>query len=466
VLIAVIHLIVVGHVFTFGFLVDPFMKTFTIVNGTTIVNSTELSLTYVSSIGTIQIGLFTGLQFLTALAFTYRTEVQFSKWPESFVIFGIVCWFSGTFASTYTTSGPELFGVYATLTGVGSALIYWTTLAMITDIDAGDKTLTFVLTFGGLGQLLFSILVAPYYTLEYVDGFGATEQSWKITLRAVAILGFCLMTICIGIIAALRLNICCVTERRQVEYTPVSIQQSLSQSNVVKLNRIFLFGSPNVYAMTAYWLLVKTTLMSGFAMYAPYVQLVEFMLNLSPPLTTFETTLVLMLVAITSIIGRGVLIFVPFCFGRRVSREYMLWPYILLIVQIYNVVVIGCWQVIYSYAGAMIFAAFFGLGFGILFGTTLLLTKDFSRQVYCKNGELNLRQNTFALHLIPISLAMAISAVGAGTVFGAIFDACNADGTGYLCAINSAMGFQLAAVLTSAFFVHFTWKAKNFKSRI
>lgn len=453
-LIGVIHLIIVGHVFTFGFLIDPFMKTFTIENGTTIANSTELSLTFVSSIGTVQLGLFMGLQFLTTLAFNYRQNLPKSKWSEGFVAFGIISWFCGTFFSTLTTNGEQLFGVYATLTGLGGALVYWTTLAMITDIDSDNFTLATVIVFGGVGQLLFSVVVAPYYTLDYIQGFGGMQQSWKVAMQYVAIIELVLLLASFVTIWLIRWNVCCVVNRTDPNYTPMrNSSRSLSSARMKKSDssnivdeEIKIFGSTNCSLRTAYWLLVLTTLTSGFAMYAPYVQLVEYMLSLDTPLTTSETTLVLMVVAIASIVGR-LLLFIPSIVGRCLNEEPILWPGVLLFVQVHNAVVIGCWQVVYSYAGAMVFGTFFGLGFGIQLGTTLLLTKDFS-EVANKSSEDT--RNTFALNLVPISIAMAVSAVGAGTVFGAIFDACDSDGRGYLCAINASMVFQLLAVLSSA----------------
>lgn len=467
VLLALFHFVVVGHIFSFGFLVDPFEKTFTIANGTTVINSTELTLTYVSSIGTVQLGLFMGLQFLSALAFNYRSDMTNNYLPELFLLFGVACWFIGTFAATYTTTGSELFGVYAVLTGIGGSLIYWTTLALSVWVDkmgrepdGMDKKrqesynwpMTVVVVSGGISQLFYSLVVAQYYTVDQVLWFGLQEQAWRVALRYVAIVGVSIMAGAMILYMLIRWNVMCSSGK---------VNAGRSTNNGYTLGRSTekwsMCGSTSTYAITAYVLLVFTVVFSGYAMYAPYVHLVEYLLSMDTPLTTIETTYVITTIGVMSVVGRGIGSVIQMILVSCIGKSKMYWPGMLLFVQAHNTIVIGCWQVIISYAGAVVFAVFFGLGFGLSLTSILMITGEFGDGSYTNSPNSPNKNNTYALHLIPISLAMAVSVVGAGTVFGAIYDACEVSSTGYICAINAALGIQAAALVCSAFVFLLLW---------
>lgn len=465
VLLALFHFVIVGHIFSFGFLVDPFEKTFTIANGTTVINSTELTLTYVSSIGTVQLGLFMGLQFLSAMAFYYRSDETNNYLPELFILFGMACWFIGTFAATYTTTGSELFGVYAVLTGIGGSLIYWTTLALAVKVDkmggesdSMDKKkqesynwpMTIAIVSGGISQLLYSLVVAQYYTVDQVLWFGMQEQAWRVALRYVAIIGVSIMTGAMILYMLIRWNVMCSSGK--VNYAQVN---GMPRGDFSGTGKLSMCGSPSTYAITAFVLLVFTVVFSGYAMYAPYVHLVEYLLSMDTPLTTIETTYVITTIGVMSVVGRFIGVFIKMILAQcGMKKSLMYWPGMLLFVQAHNTVVIGCWQAIISYAGAIVFAVFFGLGFGLSLTSILMITDAYGAGSYTSMPP---RSNTYALYLIPISLAMAVSVVGAGTVFGAIYDACEVSSTGYICAINAALGIQAAALVCSAFVFLLLW---------
>lgn len=474
-LLALFHFVVVGHVFSFGFLVDPFERAFTITNGSTVINSTELTLTYVSSIGTVQLGLFMGLQFISALAFYYRSAVTTNYLPEIFIMMGIVFWFVGTFAATYTTTGPQLFGVYSVLTGVGGSLIYWTTLALAGIMPTNksgmpsNKTtvlnsksmnswpLTIVIVSGGLSQLFYSLVVAQYYTTDQVLWVGMEEQAWRVALRYVALIGVSIMTVAIILLMMIRWNIICTSKNNgSIEQAPLMQESAQFQGSLTKPKggERAVCCNFTTYAILAYVLLVLTVVFSGYAMYAPYVHLVEYLLSMDTPLTTIETTYVVTTIGVMSVVGRLVGAVLQTALAQCGVKSHMYWPGMLLFVQAHNAVVIGCWQVITSYAGAIVFAVFFGLGFGLSLASIIMITADYGDGIFSNTKGV---QNTYALYLIPISLAMSISVVGAGTVFGAIYDSCNPSNTGYICAINAALGMQAAALVCSAFVFLLLW---------
>lgn len=453
-LTAAIHVIMFGHMNTFGFLVDVFETTFSIdfKNGTaTGVNASTL--TEVSSIGTVQLGLTVGLQFVTVGAFNSASlDFGSNVWAELFMFVGAVLWFGGVFGGSYAANYPQLIGIYGTFTGIGNALLHWTTLTLVMTLRATTKwkfiTTSLVITAGAIGQIIFALVVVPSYTTEQAEWLdGSLCQQWRVAFRLVAIIGGgSILLFVVGIVAARRLD--CDTTTTQIEPLPIktSRDDNIEKSDNGLCYYVACAGCPkfkrtNAGLTCAYWLFVVAVVCNSFAVYTPYMQLVRYLIDKG--LTQKETQFIIVWIAIGSVIGR----LVP---GIITCKSWIV-PYIFIISQACILIIMSCWLIVIDYNSAVIFSIFFGIGSGISATATMNMTLAFGSGDFDTGWPLS--RNIVQLLMIPVSLlGMTSGALGAGTLFGVIFSSAGGDvdhEKGYSTAIIFATCVQGLSLLFS-----------------
>lgn len=446
----VIHIITIGHVFSFGFLVNVFQNTFTIdfTNGT-LTGTNQSTLVEVTSIGTVQLGLTMGLQFLTIFAFNSATPILGSNsFVELFLFIGVGSWFGGVFGGSYVVNYAQLIGIYGVFTGIGTALLYWTSLTLVMTLQGVENWKYFitaiVVTAGAVGQILYALIFAPLYTTDEIIWWdGNSHQLWRVTFRWLGIIGGGILLLCtLGITMARRLDC--------VDSTITPVETIKNEKELIYDTQLSNFvacgGCPNYKRVdsaltSAFWIFVFSSFFNNAAIYTPIVQYVEYLKSIG--LTSFETQLNLVWVAVGSAVGR----IIP---GIIICKSNLT-PYVYIFSQLWLLITIGCWLVVTDYIGATVFSVFFGIGAGLCITSTLQLLLSFSSGEFTTTRLWPVGRNATPLLMVPITLiGMTLGAVGAGTVFGAIYQAAGGDDdetVGYRIAIICTIAMQAAGTL-------------------
>lgn len=407
---AVIHFFVVGHLFSFGYIVGPLQPTL------------NLDPVQAASVGSVQVGLFHGLQFLSALAFSLL-----GHWGKHlFLAFGGVCWFAGIFSATYAQNFDQFIGVYGALAGVGASICFWTSLQMTMNLKLKTYPaipVFIVIASGGAGEAIMSMVVSPYLTNDLSSAFGVTTVLWKSVLQLIALIGA-------GAILVSSLLLACTTACSQrgdlnEEQTPIF---SLGPSGLVRVTDNKRVGdwalSKTIFCFnSSYWLVAVAILLTGFATEAPYIHLISYLSAAGMPID--QSRLVMMSLTICEVIGR----FLP----SLLCAPKVLPLFVAAVA--WQTAVTALWMLVSSnLVSAIVFASLFGLGSGALTSLMHAVIQDYRFP----------NRNLAHLLLVPFSLAMAGGAIGGGFVFAALVAL-----LGYTPSIAILCGFQGAALLAS-----------------
>jgi len=169
-LVAFLHAIVLGNVFTFGLFIPELSV------------KMNRDTTDVAFIGSMEylLFLFSGLLVL----------LNRSSYDNAPVIIGVILWFIGYLTSIFITNNYVIFtGVFVTFAGIGSGLVYWSTLSMVPTWFWGQKDLVVCgLTLRRVPLAMATLSLSPAcYNLIFpyaVEAYGTgilLNESWPST---------------------------------------------------------------------------------------------------------------------------------------------------------------------------------------------------------------------------------------------------------------------------------------------
>ena len=253
-----------------------------------------------------QMTLFLGTQFLTAAVFSFRNQLARHLW----LAFGVLVWTAGVIGTSFTTTYDQLFGVYATLVGVGSSILYWGPLAMA--MRSQRETLV-VLAFASLGELVHFWVVAPYLALPI----------WRQTMLILGCCGAGLMLPCILLSYIL---------------TP--------KPSSTKAPERPTFLTPGFAILTIAALCFNTVAAT------PYQQLVNF-LTYERGIDRYHVSLTMGMFSLAGLVGR--IIPLPLL---MVSNDPM---FFLLLTTLVSILVPSGWFLVQEFVGGLLFAVFAGM---------------------------------------------------------------------------------------------------------
>lgn len=396
--VMVMHFIVIGQLFSFGFLVPVFMEQFPSLNATTNITSISPPLVVISGIGTLQMGMF-------FVVFGVVNKLpSASEYPQVMMVIGTVLWFIGMLSSAFVLTHELLFLTIGVLAGTGASLVFWYSLQRMSVLELPNYCIGLAIVGGALGQIAFSMGISKHYTTN-VAGPAPLKEEWRVALLILACVGALLLLLSIGILS-----------------------QVGEQHNESKQKLEMHTGS--------IFLLMLSVCLSNFASFVPFVHLVPFIDEQPWGNPTMAST-VLMCLAIGSIAGR--LASTAFCY---LVTEKLVWirrGYAMMLLL--NTCSLFGWLGVTSFEGAIAFAVFFGFGAGGTLTILLILLHEISGE---ESG----------YYLSWTALVMVPGSISGGIIVGAIHDSVGVNK--YYTAIISVAVIQLCGWLASIFYVYYT----------
>lgn len=407
------------------------------VNNDTIANTT--SIRDVSALGTTQFTIMLLGQFIPGGLFAWL-------FPDNFmyvsVLLGGFMWWCGLFFATLTTNFVQLFGVYAVLSGIGGALVFWSTfshaLGLLDKVEGNSGYvqghIPIVLAAAGVGQVGFYILGSQFYTLEIIPVIGLSIQKWKLALGVVSFVGFIVIVL---FLCVYKKKVPFVLENL-ASYTG-RVVRFPSQINQVLYYRIESAKSHSDYAVMCtpeYTLFVMTTFLFKFSYFVPYLHFVPFMHILGVGSSTFAIMLTLAGSSILGYMSPVILMFISSHFYRPVI---ILYTYAFIHICLASVLV--GWMHVTESVGAFLVSGFYGIFSGASITMLSLVSKNFIDGKY-NNGQPMIHPSYL---WIPLTIAMACGVIPSAWLSSHIYDVHG----GYYWVIGMSAFVQLGAAFVA-----------------
>lgn len=171
-----VHFLIVGHMYTFGFLIPVFAGAFT----------PQLTLVEITTVGSLQIGMF----YCAYALYDEFVNRIFRPRTSTTLAIGSVLWAVGVLGTSFATGFGSLVATQGILTGIGASICYWH--LFVTRRQWGITLwLTSVLMLGGsTGELFFTLVVSNFY--QNVEVLG--EQQWRLAFQVISATGACGLT--------------------------------------------------------------------------------------------------------------------------------------------------------------------------------------------------------------------------------------------------------------------------------